>query len=1182
MNSRLALAVLVLLACNSPPVRAGDDPFAALVRPTPPRTPEEERAGFRVPDGFEVQLFAAEPQILKPMNMAFDARGRLWVSSSTEYPYAAPADRPARDRIDVLEDTDGDGRADRATTFADGLNIPIGLYPYKDGVICWSIPYIWHLRDTDGDGKCDERIRLYGPMGFERDTHGMNNAFRRGFDGWLYACHGFNNETRVAGRDGHTVTMQSGNTYRMRLDGSRVEHFTHGQVNPFGMAFDGLFNLFTADCHSKPIYQLLRGGYYPSFGKPHDGLGFVPQMMEHSHGSTAIAGIAVYEAENFPAEYRGNAFTGNVMTSRVNRDVLEHHGSTVVAREQPDFLIADDPWFRPVDIQLGPDGALYVADFYNKIIGHYEVPLDHPERDRHRGRIWRIVYTGARHPVRRPPDLTTLPIEQLIGMLDHASLEYRMLATHRLVDDFGEKAIGPVREVFRTYDQALMRSHALWVLHRLDALEDSDLKLAAGDEHRIPRVHAMRVLSEMAEWNAGHRELALAGLRDEDAFVQRAAADALGRHPQYENVRPLLELLPIVPTEDTHLRHAVRIALRNQLRDEDAFARVQQEELGEGDARRIADVAIAIESPAAGSFLLRYARQNSVGRAGLVRYVAHAARHAPAAEAESIADLVRKRFADDLDFQMELLLSVHAGLERRGEPPGDAVRSWAGELAGRLLDSLHDDSGAWFNRPLADQTNQTNPWFLQRRRSADGEDAPFLCSLPPGGEQLTGTLRSPEFAVPEKLSFYLAGHRGFPNQPAHSRNAVRLRDAETQAVLAEAFPPRNDIAQPVEWDLRAHAGRRAVLELVDGDDGGAYAWLAAGRFEPAVVDLPAADPSTLARRGQAAALIAERLRISGLRPRLAKAVTTVGVELAMRAAATRAVGAIDGNSRLAALAPVIGAAEVADTLRSQAAAAVAGTDRAAVDAVVLEALRAAPAGMQAGMADALAGDPAGGELLLSAIERGYASPHLLVQPSVRAKLLAAKPSRAEERIEELTASLPSVDESLRTLIAGRIESYRRSNASADAGLNVFTKHCAACHKVGDKGTIVGPQLDGIGLRGLERLVEDILDPNRNVDVAFRTTTIVLDSGQAVTGLVRREEGAVLVLADNKGQEFTVPKDQIVEQVKSATSLMPTLGVPGGAGGEGVVSAEDFHDLLAFLLAQRTVASEPEGAPSLRE
>ncbi|MHC5539358.1 DUF7133 domain-containing protein, partial [Singulisphaera rosea] len=287
-----------------------------------------------------------------------------------------------RDSIRVLEDTDHDGRADKATVFADELNIPIGLYPYKNGVIAFSIPSIYDFQDTDGDGKADRREHLYGPFAFDRDTHGLNNAFRRGFDGWLYANHGWANVSSVAGRDGNRVELITGNTYRMRLDGSRIEHYTWGQVNPFGMAFDPSGDLFNADCHTRPIMLLLRNGYYDSFGRPHNGLGYVPGVMEHTHGSTAIAGTTYYTGENFPPDYRGNMFVGNVMTSRVNRDSLQYIGSTVKAVAEADLVSTDDPWFRPVDLQIGPDGALYIADFYNKIIGHYEVDLTHPGRDR--------------------------------------------------------------------------------------------------------------------------------------------------------------------------------------------------------------------------------------------------------------------------------------------------------------------------------------------------------------------------------------------------------------------------------------------------------------------------------------------------------------------------------------------------------------------------------------------------------------------------------------------------------------------------------------------------------------------------------------------------------------------------------------------------------------------------------
>src|SRR5581483_977072 len=235
------------------------------------------------------------------------------------------------------------------------------------------------------------------------------------------------------------------------------------------------------------------------------------------HGSTAIAGVVFYAATNFPPAFRENIFVGNVMTCRIDRDSLEDHGSTRIAKEESDFLSCDDPWFRPVDLQLGPDGAIYMADFYNRIIGHYEVPLDHPGRDRQRGRIWRITYKGTNGPVQLPQlkdfNLAKASVGKLIEELGNPNFTVRMLAMNELTDRIGPAAIGPVTKMMRSKKARIFQKiHGLWVLYRAGALEPNILAAAAQDPSPAVRVHAMKVFSEMETLTAEQHKLVLAGL----------------------------------------------------------------------------------------------------------------------------------------------------------------------------------------------------------------------------------------------------------------------------------------------------------------------------------------------------------------------------------------------------------------------------------------------------------------------------------------------------------------------------------------------------------------------------------------------------------------------------------------------------------------------------------------------
>ncbi|MCA9101818.1 MAG: c-type cytochrome [Planctomycetales bacterium] len=1160
-----SLASLLALLLPGPLHAADEDPFAANVRPTPPLAPQEERLKLEVPPGFEVQLVAAEPDIQKPMNMAFDSRGRLWVTGTVEYPFPVGENEQGRDTIKILEDTNGDGRADRITTFADGLNIPIGLYPFGGNrCIVYSIPNIYLLEDTDGDDRADRREVLYGPVGFA-DTHGMQNAFRRNFDGWLNICHGFANNSTIEGGDHSEVKLQSGNTYRVRLDGSRVEQVTWGQVNPFGMTLDARGNLFTADCHSVPITQLLRGAYYPSFGKPHDGLGFGPAVMTHLHGSTAIAGIILYEGDQFPQQYRGDVMVGNVMTSRVNRDKLEYDGSTITAREAGDFVISHDPWFRPVDLQIAPDGSLYVADFYNRIIGHYEVPLDHPGRDRERGRIWRIVYTGdgSEAATPAPGDLSTASTDALIAALGHPTLTTRLLATHELVDRVGTAALEPAQAAFADSDDPKVRAHALWVVQRLGGLDDATLATACRDPAPLVRVHAMRVLGEMDSFGDAPHQLAVAALTDDDAFVRREAAEALAQHPDPADVAPLLAALGNASGEDRCLQHAIRIALRNVWRAAGERVDWLAAASSPADADALADVAPAVPNVSAGEYLVGYLEQYQPIPDRLGVYLRHAARYLPSGAVDRLVALVRNGPSSDAAEQAELLGVVQDALDARGEPATVAMRQWADDIVGRLLPDESNQGGGWHALPLPGGQPGPNPWDVQRRTTAGGRRARFLSTLP-AGEQLTGVLRSDVFAVPATLTFEIAGHDEFPDQPPAHANLVRLCDAETAAVLAVAYAPRHDQASKVAWVLDEHVGKQAYLEIVDGLSLSAFAWIAVGQFEPAVASVPSVPPRDLAHRQSTAAELVRRYDLPGYEATLGAIARDPHCDLAARG---QVLAALADGEMARAMAGVVNDGALGATLRDAICEAVVAGDVAQQTALISETMKTTPAAVQTRLAEQLASTPAGADTLLSLIEHGQASPRLLARESLAQRVTAARPDDAPRRIEQLVADLPPRSEELDRQIAERIKAFATAGADAADGKAVFTKRCALCHQIGGEGNVVGPQLDGIGARGLDRLVEDVVDPNRNVDQSFRAVTFVLEDGRVLQGLPRSEDESNVVVANNEGKEFVLRIDQIEERAASPQSLMPDNFV------EQLTPAE-LNQLLAYLLTQRTPGPEP--------
>lgn len=1130
---------LVAFACSLVLARAADP--RGDHADAPPSTAQEQLGKFHVPPGFEVQLVADETQIGKPMNLNFDSAGRLWVTCSELYPWAAQLDangqpiatwqqewdqmsgsigaqkpeppKAAIDTVRVLSDFAENGRARKVETFADKLNIPIGIVPLPrgaaaikavhetpgaapdpnpaepkrapigeghiaetpkgDSIIVYSIPTIWLMTDWDGDGCADTREPLYTGFGF-RDTHGMASNFIYWIDGWIYGCHGFRNHSDVKDRNGNVTTFDSGNTYRFRPDGSKIEYFTHGQTNPFGLAFDPLGNLYSADSHSKPVYMLLRGGYYEGIGKQHDGLGFAPRITDDDHGSSAIAGIAYYADEKFPEEYRGNLFNGNPVTQRINRDKLEWHGSTPRAIRQPDFLTCDDPWFRPVQVKLGPDGALWIADFYNPIIGHYEVPLLDPRRDHKHGRIWRVVYVGekktpaaaadaATQKVIAPHDLTGLDTAGLIKKLADPNLEVRRLATNELVDRLGEKALDRLKATldaekdlanggapaFSTPPQILPKAHAIWAIERLGGFTEQQLlESFAGSDFPIVLIQGLRALGEREIRVPDEPKPAAQEKGESDSHFENRSAESEKAREAY-----------FMKVED--LTRPRGLLLGSLSRSDDAF----------------------------------------VKREAIAAY---------------------------------------------GRVPGAYAGAFL-NLTDLLADVDRTDAELW-------QTLRMSLRDLHRREGSFDTHFIYASSKEQLDELVGIALALPGDEVADFLGLHLLRTNfAAPRAGDLLRHVIQNAAQEKLGQICDVVMKHADVSIPQRLDLAAglvDGARKRGVKLPDS----AVAWA-----QGAMLDALASSDDAMLRRAIDA--LRDDASPRKLEP-LAKIVRDPKRDGSLRLAALEAAANLPESRELltATMADeghMILRKRAAELLVQGGAKFQSATGAGATE-TVLAAMKTAPWELTVAIAGALAKTDAGCKELLDAVDAGKVSPRVLVS-SIVARPIASRTAPLRDRAAALTKDLPPEDARLDKVIAERVEAFRKATPNVANGSAVFQKNCAVCHRFRNAGGNVGPNLDGVIARGPHRLAEDILDPNRNIDPGFAQTVIETNDGQTLAGIGLHAEGELLVMTDVQGKAVSVPS----ANVKSKTALKLSLMPPAF---EQVLAPQEFTDLMGFLLA----------------
>lgn len=368
---------------------------------------------FTVHEGFEATLWAENPMLFKPIQINWDPQGRLWAASSKVYPMIRPGQEP-EDAVVILEDTDGDGVAEKSTVFADNLLIPTSVVPDgKGGCYVGASHELLHFEDTDGDGRADKRTIVLSSFGTE-DTHHNLHTLRWGFDGHLYMNQSIYTHTHVETPFG-VRRLNSAGIWRFNPETWQLEVFTRGGCNPWGHHWDQYGNQFFTDgAGFKGVYHAMEGATYFTYSDMRR------EAESISPGNyPKFCSLEIVHSPAFPADWQGQVITCDFRAHRIVRFGLKDVGSTFQTVEMPDLVRSTNVTFRPIDVRFGPDGALYVADWSNPIIQHGEVDFRDPRRDKEHGRIWRIAAKGAARP--KAQDLTKLDTRALLDRTLSAS-----------------------------------------------------------------------------------------------------------------------------------------------------------------------------------------------------------------------------------------------------------------------------------------------------------------------------------------------------------------------------------------------------------------------------------------------------------------------------------------------------------------------------------------------------------------------------------------------------------------------------------------------------------------------------------------------------------------------------------------------------------------------------------------
>ena len=514
----------------------------------PDPDPVKQAAAFNLPEGMEIKLVASDPMIAKPVQMNFDSRGRLWLVSSGMYPHIVPG-AEENDKVLILEDTNGDGVADKRTVFADNLHIPTAVLPADGGAYVANSTEIIFLKDTDGDGKADQRRVVLSGFGTE-DTHHIVHTFEQGPDGMLYFLQSIYIHSHLETPYG-VRRLMGGGIWHFRPETQRAEILSKGLINPWGFIFDEHGQTFATDgAGGHGINDIFPRSVFrtsPGAKRIVDGL---------NPGQPKLCGLEILSGSHIPEKLRGVLIAPDFRGHRINAYRLNPEGSSYNSTRIDDFLSSSHRAFRPIDVKMGPDGALYIADWYNPIIQHGEVDFRDDRRDHSRGRIWRVTFKGQ--PLIEKKDFSKFSIKELLAHTISKERVHREQARNELRTR--TNVLPELSAWSSRLSDDFSRMQAMWNHQAVNHTAVELIKsLLASDDPRY-RSAALRVIYHRHTEVPGGGDIVKKAINDQNGRVRLWAVSCLAQMPGPDSVPTALQALnhPVDKTMDFALWSIVR------------------------------------------------------------------------------------------------------------------------------------------------------------------------------------------------------------------------------------------------------------------------------------------------------------------------------------------------------------------------------------------------------------------------------------------------------------------------------------------------------------------------------------------------------------------------------------------------------------------------------------------------